>query len=135
MSEARNTRSSNAYLDPIERPLSAGELFALFILGLTFIACLVLVFTIGVTQGEMAWRLSTDSVIQKTSQEIVEIDHPLESPASLDDSSPLSDDFSPAVPVLPLGGEETQDLPSVIDQSTLSKQTAGSNQIHNPIED
>ena len=123
VSEARKYRSSNAYLDPIERPLSAGELFALFILGLTFIACLVLVVTIGVTQGEMAWRLPTDFVIQQTGQAPVEIDRPLESPASLEDSSLLWKEFSPAVLAPPLGGEKIQDLPSVIDQSTLSEQT------------
>lgn len=49
-------RSSSAYLDPTDRPLSAGEIFALFILGLTFIACLILVITIGVTRGETAFQ-------------------------------------------------------------------------------
>lgn len=42
--------SSNAYIDPNDRPLSAGEFFALFILGLTFIACLVLVFALSLTR-------------------------------------------------------------------------------------
>lgn len=42
--------TASAYLDPTDRPLSAGELFALFILGVTFIGCLILVFTIGLTQ-------------------------------------------------------------------------------------
>ncbi len=32
--------SSSAYLDARDRPLSSGELFALFILGLTFMLCL-----------------------------------------------------------------------------------------------
>lgn len=45
---------SSAYLDPSDRPLSAGELFALFILGLTFVACLLLVITLGITRGELA---------------------------------------------------------------------------------
>ncbi|WP_421655324.1 J domain-containing protein [Leptothermofonsia sp. ETS-13] len=43
---------SSAYLDPTDRPLSPGELFALFILGITFIACLVLAIAIGITRGE-----------------------------------------------------------------------------------
>ncbi|MEM8505998.1 MAG: J domain-containing protein [Cyanobacteria bacterium P01_D01_bin.1] len=43
--------TASAYLDPTDRPLSAGELFALFILGVTFIGCLLLVFTIGLTQS------------------------------------------------------------------------------------
>jgi hypothetical protein len=44
--------SSSAYLDATDRPLSPGEMFALFILGLTFVACLILAITIGVTRGE-----------------------------------------------------------------------------------
>ncbi|HEY9648870.1 MAG TPA: J domain-containing protein [Chroococcidiopsis sp.] len=52
-SEGSKYRSS-AYLDPSDRPLSGGELFALFILGITFIGCLILVVTIGLTRGEMA---------------------------------------------------------------------------------
>ena len=50
---AQRSYSSNAYLDPTDRPLSAGEMFALFILGLTFVACLALVITVGVTQGDV----------------------------------------------------------------------------------
>ena len=45
--------SSSAYLDPNDRPLSAGELFALFILGVTFIGCLLLVVTIALTKGDV----------------------------------------------------------------------------------
>lgn len=45
---------SSAYLDATDRPLSAGEIFALFILGLTFLACLLLAITIGFTKGGVA---------------------------------------------------------------------------------
>lgn len=45
---------ANMYLDPTDRPLSAGEIFALFILGLTFVACLALVVTVSLTRGEYA---------------------------------------------------------------------------------
>ncbi len=41
-----------------ERPLSAGEIFALFILGLTFLGCLVLAVVVGFSRGELmiqAW--------------------------------------------------------------------------------
>jgi curved DNA-binding protein CbpA len=38
---------------PKERPLSPGELFALFILGLTFVVCLVLALILGFARGEM----------------------------------------------------------------------------------
>lgn len=52
-SESRKYRST-AYLDPTDRPLSAGEIFALFILGLTFVGCLALVAVIGLTRGPAA---------------------------------------------------------------------------------
>ncbi len=45
---------SSAYLDATDRPLSAGEIFALFILGITFVGCLILAITIGFTKGEAA---------------------------------------------------------------------------------
>ncbi|MEO1447270.1 MAG: J domain-containing protein, partial [Cyanobacteria bacterium J06635_11] len=46
--------TSNAYIDPTDRPLSAGEFFALFILGITFVCCLILVITLGMTRGDTA---------------------------------------------------------------------------------
>lgn len=45
-------RSSSAYLDPTDRPLSPGEIFALFILGVTFVCCLVLAIAIGLTRED-----------------------------------------------------------------------------------
>ncbi len=56
VSESRNYRSS-AYLDPTDRPLSAGELFALFILALTFVGCLLLVIAVGYARGESAFQI------------------------------------------------------------------------------
>jgi len=44
--------SKSAYLDASDRPLSSGEIFALFILGLTFLGCLLLAIAIGLTRGE-----------------------------------------------------------------------------------
>jgi hypothetical protein len=44
--------SSSAYIDATDRPLSPGELFALFILGLTFVGCLCLAIAIGLTRGD-----------------------------------------------------------------------------------
>ncbi len=44
--------SSSAYLDASDRPLSGGELFALFILGLTLIGCLVLAIFIAILRGD-----------------------------------------------------------------------------------
>ncbi|MFP4124106.1 J domain-containing protein [Coleofasciculus sp.] len=55
---SRVDHSSSAYLDPTDRPLSAGELFALFILGITFVGCLVLAIVIGLTRGENAFQVS-----------------------------------------------------------------------------
>jgi curved DNA-binding protein CbpA len=52
VSEVRKYRSA-AYLDPTDRPLSAGELFALFILGLTFLGCIALAIGIGIARGEI----------------------------------------------------------------------------------
>lgn len=47
---------SSANLDPTDRPLSAGEIFALFILGLTFVGCLILAIAIGLIRGDKAWQ-------------------------------------------------------------------------------
>ncbi|EAZ90912.1 Heat shock protein DnaJ-like [Crocosphaera chwakensis CCY0110] len=44
--------SNSAYLDASDRPLSGGELFALFILGLTLMGCLVLAIFIAILRGD-----------------------------------------------------------------------------------
>ncbi|WP_244913148.1 J domain-containing protein [Phormidesmis priestleyi] len=54
--------NSSAYIDATDRPLSPGEMFALFILGLTFLACLLLAITIGFTRGESAFQPITADV-------------------------------------------------------------------------
>ncbi len=46
---------SSAYLDPTDRPLSGGELFALLMLVVTFLGCLLLAITIGIARGELTW--------------------------------------------------------------------------------
>ena len=46
--------SKSAYLDASDRPLSPGEIFALFVLGVTFLACLLLAIAIGLTRGDAA---------------------------------------------------------------------------------
>lgn len=48
---------NSAYLDPSDRPLSAGELFALFILGVTFLGCILLAIAVGLTRGETALQI------------------------------------------------------------------------------
>jgi hypothetical protein len=65
--------SASAYLDPTDRPLSAGEIFALFILGLTFLACLTLAIAIGITRGESV----VQPIAEKTpSIQTVNLAHP-----------------------------------------------------------
>lgn len=44
--------SSSAYLDPTDRPLSSGEIFVLFLLGATFIGCLLLVVVVAYIRGD-----------------------------------------------------------------------------------
>jgi hypothetical protein len=46
-------QSSSAYLDPSDRPLSAGEIFALLIMGGTLLLCLLLAIAIGLTRGSI----------------------------------------------------------------------------------
>jgi len=65
VSKGRSYRSS-AYLDPSDRPLSAGEIFALFILGVTFVGCLILVIAVGMTRGEFALDLLEPSEVAET---------------------------------------------------------------------
>lgn len=55
-SESTTYHSRSAYLDPSDRPLSAGELFALCLLGLTFLGCLLLAVIVGLIRGDAAWQ-------------------------------------------------------------------------------
>ncbi len=48
-------QQSVANVDSKQRPLSPGEIFALFLLGITFLACLVLALVVGTAQSE-GWR-------------------------------------------------------------------------------
>ncbi|NJL39419.1 MAG: J domain-containing protein [Leptolyngbyaceae cyanobacterium SM1_4_3] len=99
-SRSKSFRSS-AYLDPTDRPLSPGEMFALFILGITFVCCLILVVAIGLTRGEIAFRPFNQSQIQQEISQPVHLpeqtinllqDRPLETPplesSSVDDELP-----------------------------------------------
>lgn len=64
----KQTYTSSAYLDPTDRPLSPGEIFALFILGLTFVGCLCLAIAIGLTRGDAVLPTATlpEDVVQQT---------------------------------------------------------------------
>lgn len=68
LDKTRPKYSSSAYLDPNDRPLSSGELFALFILGLTFVGCLLLAIAIGLTRGDSAFQVSGTNSNQVTTE-------------------------------------------------------------------
>jgi DnaJ domain len=59
------TRTSSAGLDPTERPLSPGELFALFLLGVTFLVCLVVAIVLGIARGEMVLHSPAHATVPK----------------------------------------------------------------------
>jgi DnaJ-domain-containing protein 1 len=44
--------SNSAYLDPSDRPLSSGEIFALLMMGVTLVGCLILVVAIAFMRGD-----------------------------------------------------------------------------------
>ncbi|HEY9874188.1 MAG TPA: J domain-containing protein [Candidatus Obscuribacterales bacterium] len=90
VSQPEYKHSSSAYLDPTDRPLSAGEIFALFILGITFVVCLLLAIVIGLTRGEAALQVSTPPALPPQAQIISPW---LEKPAS--PPSPSSPDLIP----------------------------------------
>lgn len=52
ISKTKNSSYSAAYLDPSDRPLSAGEIFALFMMAASLIGCLLLAIFIGLTRSE-----------------------------------------------------------------------------------
>ncbi|HEY9668163.1 MAG TPA: J domain-containing protein [Coleofasciculaceae cyanobacterium] len=93
--------SSSAYLDPTDRPLSAGEIFALFILGLTFIGCLLLAIAIGLTRGDAAFQVSqTPSNSLPTQQHLSS--HSQNTLTNSESISPLHEPLvTPEAPTLP----------------------------------
>jgi DnaJ-domain-containing protein 1 len=60
------TSSVDLPFDAVDRPLSAGELFALMILGLTFLACLLLALTLGWAQGQAWWQTQAPTAAAPT---------------------------------------------------------------------
>jgi curved DNA-binding protein CbpA len=47
--------SNSAYLDPIDRPLSPGEMFVLLLLCGTFLICIGLVLVVAISRGELVY--------------------------------------------------------------------------------
>lgn len=112
------TVSSSAYLDPSDRPLSAGEVFAVFILALTFLACLILAITIGVTKREtlLPSQLQT---LHEIGEKIELTTHPEKSvhPPSPDKVTPekpveLSHPTLKPTPTIPIQRKLSQPTPS-----------------------
>lgn len=62
-----------AYLDPTDRPLSSGEIFALFILGLTIVGCLILVIVVAMMRTEGSIMISLISQFSYFAQEQITI--------------------------------------------------------------
>ncbi|MGG6240671.1 J domain-containing protein [Nodosilinea sp. AN01ver1] len=90
---------ANMYLDPTDRPLSAGEIFALFILGLTFVACLALVVTVSLTRGEYAAKLAGPDLSSNVETPVEQALSEVEVPTTPQTSYPES--FLKVAPVLP----------------------------------
>lgn len=95
---------SSAYLDATDRPLSPGELFALFILGVTFVGCLILAIMIGITRGDQAFQPLTAQHF--TVKEIVEEVQPVQetppqerlpSPETASENSALNSALTPEI--------------------------------------
>ncbi len=54
VSTKENTSTTHTYIQPSDRPLSAGEIFVILLLGLTFIGCFLLAILIGLNRGEIS---------------------------------------------------------------------------------
>lgn len=89
VSQKQPSYSSSAYLDPNDRPLSAGEIFALFIMGLTLLGCLLLAIAIGLTRPEAAFQVSAPQGI--TVHEQLAPNLPLKTPDALQ-GSPITNE-------------------------------------------
>ena len=89
----RRKEISNLYLDPNDRPLSAGEIFALFILGLTFIACLVLVLTMGFTRGDVALIPTRTELVEVPDPSLPQAQAVPPGPATVEKQSRQSPDY------------------------------------------
>ncbi len=60
--------SKSAYLDATDRPLSGGELFALFLMGITLLGCLLLAIAVGIIRGDTAEQPFFQSIPQQPTQ-------------------------------------------------------------------
>jgi curved DNA-binding protein CbpA len=75
-------RTASAYLDANDRPLSSGELFALFILMVTFVICLGIAIVVGLRQSAIATvdpTAAKSTMTIPSSKEPVRLDKPFQS--------------------------------------------------------
>lgn len=98
--------SSSAYLDATDRPLSPGEIFALFILGITFLGCLVLAIAIGLTRGDSALQ-----PVLTQAQPIPQVIIPNKSSKITVDSPKLAEETTPAAPPSPVKSSKVDSTP------------------------
>ncbi len=127
-SQTRSYRSS-AYLDPTDRPLSAGEIFAVFILGVTFVACLVLVVTISLARGEAALPPLTPNALEPIEAVISRERSPAETPVVQAVQPPLARKDSenledPATDTSPAPDLPSEPLPEPAKEVILSEPTS-----------
>ena len=114
-SERRQSAKDSAYLDPTDRPLSPGEMFALFILGVTFVGCLVLVFTVGWAKGTIVLHPDANQPAVLAAPPTPEIAPVSPSLAPTVDAEPPA----PAPPMRPL--DETKSRPPLPSNSLSPK--------------
>jgi len=102
-------RRSSAYLDPSDRPLSPGEMFALFMLGVTFVACLLLVVALGLTRGDVAVRSLQEIPVPESVRQVIEKVSPDKATPPVEPPPPVA---SPNEPV-PSDPSDPAELPPV----------------------
>lgn len=72
--------SKSMYLDASDRPLSSGEIFILFVLGLTIVGCLLLAIAVAVIRGEVTvqTQFSPSLNTQQQISNIVQLPQPIQ---------------------------------------------------------
>lgn len=125
-SERGRYQNSSAYLDPTDRPLSPGELFALFILGVTFVGCLVLVFAISWSNGEI--------ILKPTRAETTPVPEVSDATSPTPEAIPETDSvLSPAIPKAPTLAPESNPVDSSTEPVERSSESPASSPTNSPV--
>jgi len=106
---------SSAYLDATDRPLSPGEMFALFILGVTFVGCLVLAISISLSRG--------DQLLQPLASQFNTV------PAQVSTTSPQS---SGSLAPTRAGNQTAAAIAKLHSDSPVAAGTAPTKRVHQP---